>query len=66
MKELHLNIETQSYFNNQVVLYEGIPADFIIFVKKGLFEVSRTFDEDDCFLTGTRATEPLSRANHRI
>jgi len=47
------------------VLYEGVPADFIIFVKKGLFEITRTFDEDNCFLSGTKPTEALSRANNR-
>ena len=48
MRELHLFLELQTYNANQIVFYEGMPADFVLFVKEGTFEITRTYSDKDC------------------
>jgi hypothetical protein len=36
-----------------------MPADFILIVKNGQFEMTRDFDEANCYLCGKAARGPL-------
>jgi hypothetical protein len=50
---------------NQPVFYEGMPSDFIMIVKQGSFEITRTFDEDNCYLCGNIPSGPMQAIKKR-
>jgi CRP-like cAMP-binding protein len=52
LKEAQLYMECVRYQVNQPVFYEGMPSNFLMIVKSGNFEITRTFDEDNCYLCG--------------
>ena len=41
-------------------------AEFVLFIKKGEFEISRAFDEDNCYLSAKKSLGPLDRMKNRI
>jgi hypothetical protein len=59
-------IEEQTYIRDQVVFYEAMEANFVLFVKSGEFEITRTFDEDNCYLSEKKSMGPLDRMKNRI
>jgi hypothetical protein len=40
-------------------------ANFILFIKSGEFEISRAFDEDNCYLAAKKSLGPLDRMKSR-
>jgi len=53
VRDLYLFVEPVKYNLNQVVFQEGMRADYVVFVRKGQFELSRFFTrQDDCHLNG--------------
>ena len=44
--DVHLFLETVYYNRNQVVFYEGQKSEFILFVKSGTFEMTKTFSKE--------------------
>ena len=49
-------MESVKYQMNQPVFYEGMPSDFIMIVKSGHFEITRTYDEENCYLCGKESS----------
>ena len=43
VRDMHLFMEPVKYQVNQVVFQEGMKAEYVVFVRKGSFELSRCF-----------------------
>ena len=65
LRDIHMWVELKTYNMNQIVFYEGDPANFILIVKEGQFEVSRNFDEDNCYLCYKPTAGPLDKKRVR-
>ena len=53
VRDLHLFVEPKKYSLNQIVYQEGMKAEYVVFVRKGQFELSRFFTrQDNCHLNG--------------
>jgi CRP-like cAMP-binding protein len=59
MKEIKLYVETSRYNLNAMIFYEGMPSDFVFIVKKGQFEVTKSFNESSSYLRDKERDGPL-------
>jgi hypothetical protein len=59
IRDLKLYTDIVRYRVNAIVFYEGFPADYVLIVKKGQFEVTKSFNNDSTFLQGKDKDGPL-------
>jgi CRP-like cAMP-binding protein len=45
LRDLHLSVEPVKYQLNQVVFQEGAQAEYVVFVRRGAFELTRSFTQ---------------------
>lgn len=64
VRDMHLFMEPVKYQVNQVVFQEGMKAEYVVFVRKGSFELSRCFQKPtNCHLTGRMTQAPTYSNN---
>ena len=64
IRDVHLYLENMQFGRNQVVFYEGQKPEFVLFVKSGSYEITKSFKKDS-HVSHKSKTGPLLKVTEK-